>query len=114
MEGKGGFEISEQRLADQARAIKVNGWLSDIEIEQLKREAMMGNADEDEGYEGECGLSNATSEQGTSGNDERQEDPSGRATENMTDQIQGLPSKGPGILKGSWVKRKISTTGSRK
>ena len=34
----GEFEISEQRLADQARAIKVNGWLSDIEIEELKRE----------------------------------------------------------------------------
>ena len=34
----GEFEISEQRLADQARAIKVNSWLSDIEIEELKRE----------------------------------------------------------------------------
>ena len=34
----GEFEVSEQRLADQARASKVNGWLSDIEIEELKRE----------------------------------------------------------------------------
>ena len=32
------FEIREQRLVDQARAIKVNGWLSDIEMEELKRE----------------------------------------------------------------------------
>ena len=34
----GEFEISEQRLADQARAVKVNGWLSDVELEELKRE----------------------------------------------------------------------------
>lgn len=34
----GEFEISEQRLADQARGIKVNDWLSDIKIEELKRE----------------------------------------------------------------------------
>ena len=26
------------RLTDQARAIKVNGWLSDVEMEELKRE----------------------------------------------------------------------------
>ena len=31
-------EISEQRLADKARAIKVNGWLSVRELEELKRE----------------------------------------------------------------------------
>ena len=31
------FETSEQRLADQARAIKVNGWLSEGKIED-KRE----------------------------------------------------------------------------
>ena len=34
----GEFEVSDQRLADQARTFKVNGWLSDIEIEELKRE----------------------------------------------------------------------------
>lgn len=34
----GGFEISEQRLADQARAINVNVWLSDVQMEGLKRE----------------------------------------------------------------------------
>ena len=33
----GVFKISEQRLADQARAIKTNGWLSDIEINKIKR-----------------------------------------------------------------------------
>ena len=32
----GVFETSEQRLADQARAIKVNGWLSEVEIEEIK------------------------------------------------------------------------------
>lgn len=33
----GGFDLSEQRLADQVRQIKVKGWLSDLEIEEIKR-----------------------------------------------------------------------------
>ena len=33
----GVFSVSEQRLADQARAIKTNEWLTDIEIEEIKR-----------------------------------------------------------------------------
>ena len=33
----GVFEITEQRLCDQARAIKKNGWLSDLELENIRR-----------------------------------------------------------------------------
>ena len=33
----GVFEITEQRLYDQARAIKKNGWLSDLELEKIRR-----------------------------------------------------------------------------
>ena len=33
----GVYKINQQRLADQARAIKHNGWLSDVEIEEIKR-----------------------------------------------------------------------------
>ena len=33
----GVFEVTEQRLADQVRAIKVNGWLSEVEIEEIRR-----------------------------------------------------------------------------
>ena len=33
----GVFEVTEQRLADQVRAIKVNGWLSEVEIEEIHR-----------------------------------------------------------------------------
>ena len=33
----GVFKISEQRSADQARAIKTNSWLTDIKIEEIKR-----------------------------------------------------------------------------
>ena len=33
----GVLEISEQRLADQARAIRKNGWLSEIELEEIQR-----------------------------------------------------------------------------
>ena len=31
------FEITEQRLCDQARAIRKNGWLSDLELENIRR-----------------------------------------------------------------------------
>ena len=34
---RGVFEISEQRLCDQARAIRKNGWLSDLELENICR-----------------------------------------------------------------------------
>ena len=33
----GVFEITEQRLCDQARAIRKNGWLSDLEHENIRR-----------------------------------------------------------------------------
>ena len=33
----GVFELTEQRLADQARAIRSNGWLSEIELEEIQR-----------------------------------------------------------------------------
>ena len=34
---KGVFEATKHRLSDQARAIKVNNWLSDLEIEEIAR-----------------------------------------------------------------------------
>ena len=33
----GVFEITEQRLCDQARASRKNGWLSDLELENIRR-----------------------------------------------------------------------------
>ena len=33
----GVFEITEQRLCDQARAIRKNGWLFDLELENIRR-----------------------------------------------------------------------------
>ena len=33
----GDFDITEQRLCDQARAIRKNGWLSDLELENIQR-----------------------------------------------------------------------------
>ena len=35
--GNGFFEITEQRLCDEARAIRKNGWLSDLELENIRR-----------------------------------------------------------------------------
>ena len=32
----GVFEITEQQLCDQARAIRKNGWLSDLEFENIR------------------------------------------------------------------------------
>ena len=31
------FEITEQRLCDQARAIRKNGWFSDLELGNIRR-----------------------------------------------------------------------------
>ena len=33
----GVFEITKQRLCDQARGIRKNGWLSDLEFENIRR-----------------------------------------------------------------------------
>ncbi|XP_063587852.1 uncharacterized protein LOC134765239 [Penaeus indicus] len=37
---RGGFESTEQRIRDQARAIRKNGWLSELELEMIKRSAI--------------------------------------------------------------------------
>ena len=34
---RGVFDITEQRLCDQARAIRKNGWLSELELESIHR-----------------------------------------------------------------------------
>ena len=36
---KGMFWVSEQRLVDQANAIRRNSWMTDVEIEELERKA---------------------------------------------------------------------------
>ena len=41
---KGLFELSEQRLADQVRVIKVNKLLSDIELEEISRMVSAGES----------------------------------------------------------------------
>ena len=33
----GTFEITEQRLADQVRVIRTNRWLTDVELEEIRR-----------------------------------------------------------------------------
>ena len=33
----GTFEITEQRLVDQARVIRTNEWLSEVELEEITR-----------------------------------------------------------------------------
>ena len=33
----GTSEITEQRLADQVRVIRTNGWLTDVELEEIRR-----------------------------------------------------------------------------
>ena len=34
---RGTFESTEQRISDQARAIRKNGWLSELELETIRR-----------------------------------------------------------------------------
>ena len=35
---KGMFDLTEQRVCDQARTIRKNGWLSELELEAIKRQ----------------------------------------------------------------------------
>ena len=53
---RGGFESTEQRICDQARAIRKNGWLSELELEMIKRsvieeEEREANTDVEDGRE---------------------------------------------------------------
>ena len=64
----GVFPVTEQRLADQARQIRVNKWLTDTEIEEIDRRCRdiiyqeeTGDSTDNEGSREE--------EQGTQGND---------------------------------------------
>ena len=52
---RGLFESTEQRVCDQSRAIRKNGWLSQLELEAIKRQA------EDE-FQGEFGEDTAENE----------------------------------------------------
>ena len=36
----GTFEITEQRLADQARIIRTNEWLTEVELEKIRRKIL--------------------------------------------------------------------------
>ena len=38
MENRGLFESTEQRVCDQARAIRINGWLSQLEWEIIEKQ----------------------------------------------------------------------------
>ena len=50
---RGLFELTEERVCDQARAIRKNGWLLQLELEAIKRQV------EDE-FQGELGEDAAT------------------------------------------------------
>ena len=47
------FESTQQRVCDQARAIRKNGWLSQLELEAIKTQA-------EDKFQGEFGEDNAT------------------------------------------------------
>ena len=50
----GVFEITEQRLADQARATRTNEWLSEIELEEIQRNIESDHAETDLRVTGSC------------------------------------------------------------
>ena len=94
----GEFEINEQRLADQARAIKINGWLSDIEIEELKREVDNEGEDCEEGSKSTYRGNELTTEtddepQPTCENNMHTEMDGGDSKESMSRDIEGLPDE---------------------
>ena len=36
----GTFEITEQRLVDQARVVRTNEWLTEVELEEVRRKIL--------------------------------------------------------------------------
>ena len=50
---RGLFESTEQSICDQARAIRKNGWLSQLELETVKRQV-------EDNFQGEFGEDAAT------------------------------------------------------
>lgn len=44
---RGNMELTEQRVCDQARAIRKNGWLSEVELEMIRRKIAEENDRED-------------------------------------------------------------------
>ena len=36
----GNFEITEQRFIDQARVIRANEWLTEVELEEIRRKSL--------------------------------------------------------------------------
>ena len=51
---RGMFDSTEQRICDQARAIRKNGWLSELELEMIKRKIEDEEQNEDGNLEDEA------------------------------------------------------------
>ena len=91
----GEFEITEQRLADQAGASKINGWFSDIEIEEMKREVDNEGEDCEEGSRSTYQVNEPTTEtddepQPTCENNMHTEMDGGDSKESTSKDIEGL------------------------
>ncbi|XP_067023908.1 uncharacterized protein [Acropora muricata] len=64
------FESTEQRICDQARAIRKNGWLSELEIEAIKRKINQ----EEMGDTNVQGLGDATTDENMENDEVQQEE----------------------------------------
>ena len=80
---KGVFEVSEQRLADQARAIRTNDWLTTVEIEEIKRNVEEEKVDSDNRKRLEGDIENNENE----GEDRQSQENDANAEEEMIDDI---------------------------
>ena len=58
-----GLEIIEQRLCDQARMIRMNGWLTKIETNVIKKGMINENADQND--QNSCNNDNNDQEEAT-------------------------------------------------
>ena len=80
---KGVFEVSEQRLADQARAIRTNDWLTTVEIEEVKRNVEEEKVDSDNRERLEGDIENNENE----GEDRQSQENDANVEEEMIDDI---------------------------
>ena len=85
-------EITEQRLACQARAIKTNGWLSAVEIEEIRRQIVVESNRENLG-ETNMPTMNETGSNGNGNANESSESTEERRNDESSDQFSVIAEK---------------------
>ena len=89
----GVFEATEQRLADQARAIKTNQWLSEFELEEIKSRCNDMESEREREIERDSSLRESDNQQSESQNERRGIEISAEIDEESREILQDVMAK---------------------